>query len=183
MNNLAVLNELESKSIYIIREAYWEYRDNLAILWSMGKDSTTLIHLARKAFLGSLPIPVVHIDTGFKFKEIYDFRDKYAKKWGLKLIIASNDEAIKGRMCPEKGRFDCCNALKTVTLSQVIARHGFKALIVGIRRDEHSIRAKERYFSLRDKQSKWNYQNQPLEVWSEHYKTSHDENTHLGIHP
>lgn len=84
MNNTVMLNELESKSIYIIREAYWEYKNSLAILWSMGKDSTTLLHLARKAFLGRLPIPVVHIDTGLKFKEIYEFRDKYAKKMEFK---------------------------------------------------------------------------------------------------
>ncbi len=183
MNSLTMPNELESKSIYIIREAYWEYRDNLAILWSMGKDSTTLLHLARKAFLGCLPIPLVHIDTGFKFKEIYDFRDKYAKKWNLKLIVARNDDAIKDKMSTEKGRFDCCNALKTEALRKAIAKLGFKALLVGIRRDEHSIRAKERYFSLRNDEFKWDYQNQPLEVWSEYYKTKQDGDTHLRIHP
>jgi sulfate adenylyltransferase subunit 2 len=183
MNNGSYLDDLESKSIYIIREAYWEYRDNLAILWSMGKDSTTLVHLARKAFLGEVPIPVIHIDTTFKFKQIYEFRDRYVKKWNLKLVIARNDLALKENMSPERGRFNCCNALKTEALKQLIARYNLKALLVGIRRDEHAIRAKERYFSLRDEEFKWNYQNQPLELWAEYYKTETEAGTHLRIHP
>jgi sulfate adenylyltransferase subunit 2 len=183
MSEISYLNELESKSIYIIREAYWEYRDNLAILWSMGKDSTTLLHLVRKAFLGNVPIPAIHIDTSFKFKEIYKFRNKYAKKWCLNLIVARNDLALKRGVSAVSERFNCCSALKTEALKQLVAERKLKALLVGIRRDEHSIRAKERYFSLRDKQSKWDYQNQPLEVWSGHYKADHDEDAHLRIHP
>mgnify|MGYP001608971572 CR=1 FL=1 len=183
MNNYSYLDELESKSIYIIREAYWEYKDNLAILWSMGKDSTTLVHMVRKAFLGNVPIPVIHIDTTFKFKQIYEFRDKYTKEWNLKLIVAQNDKALKEGMSPEKGRFDCCNALKTEILKQIIEKYNFKALLVAIRRDEHAIRAKERYFSLRDKEFRWDYQNQPLELWSEYHKTEADVGTHFRIHP
>ena len=114
------LDALESKSIYIIREAYWEHKDRLAVLWSMGKDSTVLVHLIRKAFFGKVPVPVIHIDTTFKFREIYEFRTKYAKKWNLKLIVARNDQALKEKMCPKEGRFDCCNALKTEALRQII---------------------------------------------------------------
>jgi sulfate adenylyltransferase subunit 2 len=183
MNGNLYLDELESKSVYIIREAYWEYRDNLAILWSMGKDSTTLVHLARKAFLEKVPIRVIHIDTTFKFKEIYEFREKYVKEWNLKLIIAKNDIALKEGMSPEKGRFNCCNALKTEALKQVIEKYNLKALFVAIRRDEHAIRAKERYFSLRDREFKWNYQNQALELWQEYYKTEGETGTHFRIHP
>jgi len=183
MDNDSYLDELESKTIYIIREAYWEYKGNLAILWSMGKDSTTLMHLARKAFLGNIPIPVVHIDTSFKFKQIYEFRDRCAKKWNFKLIIARNDTALKEGMSPEKGRFNCCSALKTEALKQVIQKHNFKALLVAIRRDEHTIRAKERYFSLRDKEFRWDYQNQPLELWTEYYKTEGEAGTHIRVHP
>ncbi len=161
MNNDSYLDELESKSIYIIREAYWEYKDNLAALWSMGKDSTTLVHLLRKAFFGKVPMPVIHIDTTFKFKEIYEFRNKYTKDWSLKLIIARNDTAIKEGMSPQKGRFNCCTALKTEALKQAIGKYGFKALLLAIRRDEHAIRAKERYFSLRDREFKWDYQRAP----------------------
>ncbi len=183
MRKTSYLDELESKSIYIIREAYWEYRDNLAALWSMGKDSTTLVHLMRKAFLGKIPIPVIHIDTTFKFRQIYEFRDRYAKMWNLKLIIAQNDKALKEGMSPEKGRFNCCNALKTEALKQAIEKYNFKALLVAIRRDEHAIRAKERYFSWRDKEFRWDYQNQPLELWAEYYKTGIEAGTHLRIHP
>jgi sulfate adenylyltransferase subunit 2 len=183
MNNYSYLDELESKSIYIIREAYWEYRDNLAILWSMGKDSTTLVQLVRKAFFGDVPFPVIHIDTTFKFRQIYDFRDKYVKKWNLKPIIAKNDLALKEGMSPGKGRFNCCNALKTDALKQIIARYNLKALLVAIRRDEHAIRAKERYFSMRDSEFKWNYKDQPLELWTEFYKTKGEEGTHFRIHP
>lgn len=177
------LDILESRSIYIIREAYANFRDSLALLWSMGKDSTAVLHLARKAFLGTVPIPVIHIDTTFKFKEIYEFRDRYAREWGLNLIIARNEEALRGKMSPEQGRFECCNALKTDALKQVMLRYGFKALLLAIRRDEHSIRAKERYFSVRDQEFKWEYQDQPLEVWAEYFKTQAGTGTHFRIHP
>jgi sulfate adenylyltransferase subunit 2 len=183
MNIDSYLDGLESTSIYIIREAYWEYRDNLAVLWSMGKDSTTLVHLLKKAFFGKVPIPAIHIDTSFKFKEIYNFRDKYVKKWGLGLIVASNDAALKKDMSPVKGRFDCCTALKTEALKQTMERYNLKALFVAIRRDEHTIRAKERYFSLRDREFKWNYQHQSLELWAEYYKTEDKIGTHFRVHP
>jgi len=183
MNSDSYLDELESKSIYIIREAYWEYRDKLALLWSMGKDSTTLVHLTRKAFLGDVFIPVIHIDTTFKFQQIYEFRDRYAKKWNLKLMIASNVMALKEDMSPEKGRFNCCNVLKTEALKQIIERYNFKALLLAIRRDEHAIRAKERYFSIRDIDFKWDYQNQPLELWAEYYRSEGEIGTHFRIHP
>ncbi len=181
--NDSYLDDLESKSIYIIREAYWEYKDNLAALWSMGKDSTTLVHLIRKAFFGEVLFPVIHIDTTFKFKQIYEFRDRYAKEWNLKLMIAKNNPALKEGMSPEKGRFNCCTTLKTEALKQAIGKYGFKALFLGIRRDEHAIRAKERYFSLRDKEFKWDYQNQPLELWTEYYKTTAEAGAHFRVHP
>jgi len=183
MKSISYLDELESKSIYIIREAYWEYKDNLAILWSMGKDSTALVHLVRKAFFGKVPIPAVHIDTTFKFKEIYDFRDKYTKEWNLNLIVVKNDIALQEGMLPERGRFNCCSELKTEALKQAIKKYNLKALLVAIRRDEHTIRAKERYFSSRDKEFKWDYQNQPLELWSEYYKTIVEAGAHIRVHP
>jgi sulfate adenylyltransferase subunit 2 len=106
------LDKLENQSIFIIREAYSQFRD-VALLWSIGKDSTTLLWLVRKAFFGKIPFPVLHIDTTYKFKEIYDFRAKYAKEWDLNLLIAKNEEAIKKGMGPDKGKFQCCNELKT----------------------------------------------------------------------
>jgi 3'-phosphoadenosine 5'-phosphosulfate sulfotransferase (PAPS reductase)/FAD synthetase/intein/homing endonuclease len=139
------LDELESRSIYVIREAYSQYRD-VGLLWSIGKDSTTLLWLCRKAFLGKIPFPVIHIDTSYKFPQMYKFRDEKAKEWGLNLTIARNDKALADGMCPEKGRLDCCTQLKTDALKECIARMGLKAILLGIRRDEHGIRSKERYF-------------------------------------
>src|SRR5512136_2432540 len=111
------LDELESKSIYIIREAYKQFR-NIAMLWSIGKDSTTLLWLVRKAFYDQIPFPVMHIDTSYKFKEIYEYRDAKAAEWGLKLVIARNDEALAGGMSKDRGHLNCCNELKTVALKQ-----------------------------------------------------------------
>lgn len=177
------LDELENKSIYLIREANYRYRGKLAILWSMGKDSTVMLALVRKSFFGQVPLPVIHIDTTFKFKEIYKFRDKYAKKWGLNLIIAKNEQALQKKISPGQGRFDCCNALKTEALKQAIAQYRLEALFLAIRRDEHSIRAKERYFSPRDADFSWNYQNQPLEIWDQAHYSRGQTGIHFRIHP
>jgi len=174
------LDELESQSIYIIREAYHHYK-KLAVLWSIGKDSTSLVWLCRKAFFGKIPFPAMHIDTSYKFPQMYKFRDEYAKKWGIELIVARNEEAIAAGMGPKK-KLECCTALKTEGLKLAIAKHGFEALLLGIRRDEHGIRAKERYFSPRDEQFKWNYQDQPPELWDQ-YKNRVEEGTHIRVHP
>lgn len=173
------LDRLENESIYIIREAYNKYK--LAMLWSVGKDSTTLIHLVRKAFFGRIPIPVIHIDTGYKFQEMYDFRDKCVKAWNLNLIIARNKEADEEGITP-KDKLKCCTARKTQALRKTIEKHGFEALLLGIRRDEHGIRAKERFFSPRDKDFLWNYKDQPPELW-EQYKSQREEGQHLRVHP
>ncbi len=144
----------------------------------MGKDSTTLVHLAKKAFLGGVPIPVIHIDTTFKFKQIYEFRDHYAREWNLNLIIVRNEAALQNQVSPDKGRFNCCTALKTEALKQAIGKYGFKALFLAIRRDEHAIRAKERYFSPRTSDFIWDYKKQPAELW-DMYKTGLHGGEHL----
>lgn len=175
------LDELESKSIYIIREAYKQFKD-IAILWSIGKDSTVLLWLCRKAFFGNLPFPAVHIDTSYKFKKIYEFRNKWAKEWGLNLIIGKNEEALRSGMGPHKDKLECCGKLKTEALKQEIAKQGFKALLLGIRRDEHGIRAKERVFSPRNQQFQWNYKDQPPELWDQ-YKNKQEGEQHIRVHP
>ncbi len=182
-NGSDYLKALETKSIYIIREAYHKYHNKLALLWSMGKDSTALLHLIRKAFFGKIPFPVIHIDTTYKFKEIYDFRDRLTKKYGVNLIIAKNIQALKKKMSPKQSRYLCCQALKTRALKLVTKHYRLKAFLVAIRRDEHLIRAKERIFSLRDKDFKWNYQNPSLELWAEYSDACADKTSHLRVHP
>ncbi|MGC8495679.1 MAG: sulfate adenylyltransferase subunit CysD [Candidatus Micrarchaeia archaeon] len=169
------LKQLEEKSIYIMREAQLKFK-NIAALWSMGKDSTTMLAIARKAFMGKVPFPVIHIDNGIDFPETYAFREELAKKWNLKLIVAKSE--IKS----EISGFSCCGANKTVALKKVMKDYGFDALIVSIRRDEHSIRAKERYISPRDKNFKWDYKNQPAELWDD-YSSKMDTGGHVRIHP
>lgn len=178
---MSELRDLENRSIYIIREAYAEFK-RPAVLWSMGKDSTAMLWLCRKAFFGEIPFPVIHIDTGYKFPDMYLFRDAWAEYWELDLRIATNEEAMAQGMGPHEGKFECCNALKTEALKQILAREGFDALILAIRRDEHGIRAKERYFSPRDEQFRWDYRNQPLEVWDQ-YQSMTQEKTHTRVHP
>ena len=176
------LSRLENRSIYIIREAYRHF-PNMAMLWSIGKDSTCLLWLVRKAFFGRVPFPVLHIDTSYKFKEIYKFRDEYAKKWNLDLRVARNEDSLKNGMGPSVGeKLACCSALKTDALRQAIAKSNFQALLLGIRRDEHGIRAKERYFSPRDESFQWNYRNQPMEMWDQ-FKSEAEDHSHIRVHP
>ncbi len=169
------LNALEEKSIYIIREAKLKFK-NIAALWSMGKDSTTMLALARKAFLGKVPFPVIHIDNSIDFPETYKFRQDLAKEWNLDLIVAQSE--IK----PDLVGSACCGKNKPETLKKVMDEHGFDALIVSIRRDEHGVRAKERYFSERDKDFKWDYKNQAAELW-DNYSSKLDKKGHIRVHP
>ncbi|MTV48227.1 sulfate adenylyltransferase subunit CysD [Heliobacillus mobilis] len=175
------LERLESESIYIIREAYRKYK-KIAMLWSIGKDSTVLLHLARKAFYGHCPIPLVHIDTTFKIPEMITYRDKIAQEWGLKLVVGKNEEALRDGMNPERGRLDCCTALKTEGLQQIMAKHEFQGLLMGIRRDEEGSRGKERYFSPRNKDFEWNFKEQPPELWNQ-FQTEFPAGTHVRVHP
>jgi sulfate adenylyltransferase subunit 2 len=176
------LKELESRSIHIIREAKSEFK-NLAVLWSTGKDSTACLWLCKKAFFGKIPFPVIHLDTGQKLPEIYKFRDKIAKEWNLDLIIAKNEEAIKKNISPAAtSRFECCTALKTETLKQTIEKNNFNAIILAIRRDEHGIRAKERYISPRDRDFQWKYKDQPPELW-DLFKGVFEDGIHFRVHP
>lgn len=175
------LDELENRTIYMIREAYHHF-PKLALLWSIGKDSTTMLWIARKAFFGNIPFPVMHIDTSYKFKEIYTFRDKYSREWRLNLMISRNETALRNNMSPQISKFDCCNALKTEALKASIKEHGLRALLLAIRRDEHGIRAKERCFSPRAANFQWNYKNQPAELWDLFSSCLPDEG-HYRVHP
>lgn len=198
------LEKLESLSIYIIREAYKEIK-NLCMLWSIGKDSTVLLWLTRKAFFGHVPIPLVHIDTGFKIPEMIEYRDKLAKEWGLNMIYGQNKGALKEKRTFPDGklsRIECCKELKTETLKHTIAgdweryklnhntgeyevdinKESFTGVIVGVRADEEGSRSKERYFSPRDLHNEWDIAEQPPEVWGQ-YKTEFAHGTHIRVHP
>ena len=175
------LQDLETKSISIIRESKAQFKKP-AILWSMGKDSTAAVWLCKKAFFGKIPFPVIHIDTSYKFPQMYEFRRKIVEEWNLNLTIVKNERALKKGMSPEKGRLKCCTELKTKTLKDLIKEQEFDALILAIRRDEHGIRAKERYYSPRDKDFRWNYVDQPAELWDLYVQPS-DDFTHMRVHP
>jgi sulfate adenylyltransferase subunit 2 len=178
------LDALESQSVYILREAYRKFK-RLAMLWSIGKDSSVMLWLLRKAFFGYVPIPCVHVDTSYKIPEMIAFRDKLAKDWGLDLVVGRNQSALsRGQTFPNGRitRVECCGLLKKDALQAVIEEKDYQAVIVGIRRDEEGTRAKERYFSPRDRNFEWNFRDQPPELWDQ-FKTDFDPGTHIRIHP
>lgn len=198
------LDKLENTSIHILREAYSEYKD-LCMLWSIGKDSTVLLWLARKAFFGHIPFPLVHIDTHYKIPEMIVYRDKLALEYNIDMLYGENIEAINEKMTFPDGkisRIECCKRLKTEALKNTLSgrwpryrlNHNtgkyeidksivpYTGVIVGARSDEEGSRSKERYFSPRDKNSDWDIGDQPPEFWNQ-YKTDFAPGTHVRIHP
>ncbi len=198
------LDRLEARSVYIIREAYREFK-KLAMLWSIGKDSTVLLWLARKAFFGHVPVPLVHIDTKFKIPEMIEYRDRLALKWKLNMIYGENRGALEGKKTfPDNNvdRLTCCKNLKSDALKYTLSgewpryrmdhkkkkyildknREPFNGAIVGVRADEEGSRSKERYFSPRDKDNDWDVGDQPPEFWNQ-YKTDFAPGTHVQIQP
>ncbi|OKS85607.1 sulfate adenylyltransferase subunit CysD [Mucilaginibacter polytrichastri] len=165
--NLDYLDELEAEAIYILREVAGQF-EKPALLFSGGKDSITLVHLAIKAFRpGKFPFPLVHIDTGHNFQETIDYRDDMIKRIGEKLIVGYvQDDIDNGNVLEQKGKNASRNALQTVTLLNTIAKHQFDACIGGARRDEEKARAKERIFSVRDEFGQWDPKRQRPELWN-----------------
>jgi sulfate adenylyltransferase subunit 2 len=161
------LDELESEAIYIMREVAGQF-EKPALLFSGGKDSITLVHLALKAFRpGKFPFPLVHIDTGHNFPEALEFRDNLAKEIGEKLVVRKVEDTIKAKKLTEpKGKFASRNALQTYTLLDTIEEFEFDCCIGGARRDEEKARAKERVFSVRDEFGQWDPKRQRPELWS-----------------
>jgi len=161
------LDWLESEAIYVIREAVAQFEDPV-LMFSGGKDSLTLIHLARKAFYpGQVPFPILHVDTGHNFPETIEFRDNLMEEHGLDLIVGSVEETIEsGRAKEEQGPDASRNKLQIVTLLDTIEEHGFDVALGGARRDEEKARAKERFFSHRDRFGQWDPKNQRPELWS-----------------
>ena len=178
------LSKLENQSIYILREAFNKF-DRLAMLWSIGKDSTVLLWLARKAFFGHVPFPLVHVDTTYKIQSMIEYRDRLVKEWRLQLIVGRNEVVLESEITHPRGkatRVECCGTLKKDALRQVLDRHHFTGVIVGVRRDEEPTRAKERYFSPRDQNMEWNVEDQPPELWNQ-FKTDFEAGSHIRVHP
>ncbi|MEA1883009.1 MAG: sulfate adenylyltransferase subunit CysD [Thermotogota bacterium] len=198
------IERLEARSVHVFREAYANFK-NMCMLWSIGKDSTVLLWLARKAFFGHVPFPLVHIDTSYKIPEMIEYRDKLAKKWKLDMIYGQNEEALENKQTFPDGnatRIECCRLLKTGALRNTLNGRGIRyrmnhdtgdyqvdrnrepytGVIVGVRADEEGSRSKERYFSPRDTENLWDIGDQPPEFWNQ-YKTDFAPGTHLRIHP
>lgn len=198
------LYELENRSVYILREAYANIK-SLGMLWSMGKDSTVLLWLTRKAFFGHIPFPLIHIDTHFKIPEMIRYRDQMVQELHLNMIVGSNLEALEAKRTFPDGTLDrlsCCATLKTQALKQTLDGTGprfrfnhekgiyereerptpFTGVIVGVRADEEGSRSKERYFSARDEQNEWNITNQAPEFWNQ-FKTEFAPGTSVRVHP
>ncbi len=165
--NLSHLDELESESIFVIREVAAQF-ERPAILFSGGKDSIVMTYLARKAFWpAKIPFPLLHVDTGHNFQETIDYRDNLVNELGVKLIVGSVQESIDtGRVTEEKGYSASRNLLQTVTLLDTIEKYKFDACMGGGRRDEEKARAKERFFSHRDEFGQWDPKNQRPELWN-----------------
>ncbi len=165
--NLSHLDQLESEAIFVMREVASQFQKPV-LLFSGGKDSIVMVHLAKKAFWpAKIPFPLMHIDTGHNFDETIQFRDDLVREVGAELIIASVQESIdKGRAVEEKGPNASRNALQTVTLLDAIEEHQFDAAFGGGRRDEEKARAKERFFSHRDEFGQWDPKNQRPELWN-----------------
>ncbi len=198
------LEELENKSVHIFREAYANFK-NMCMLWSIGKDSTVLLWLARKAFFGHVPFPLVHIDTAYKIPEMIEYRDKLALEWNLNMVYGQNEKALAEKRTYPDGncdRIQCCKNLKTDALRNTLSgkwkryrmnhktgkydvdknTEPYTGVIVGARADEEGSRSKERYFSPRDLESQWDVGDQPPEFWNQ-FKTDFAPGTHLRIHP
>ncbi len=201
---MTALDRLEATSVHILREAYREFK-SLVMLWSIGKDSTVLLWLARKAFFGHVPFPLMHIDTSYKIPEMIAYRDRVAFEWHLDLIVGENRRALDAGQTFPQGkltRVECCRALKSEALKHTLSGEwprrrmdhaagrlvreekpeAFTGVIVGARADEEGSRSKERYFSARDQQSEWDVGDQPPELWKQ-YKTDFAPGTHVRIHP
>jgi sulfate adenylyltransferase subunit 2 len=182
MFRLSHLRALEAEAVHIIREVAAETQ-NPAVLFSGGKDSVLLLHLARLAFYPArVPFPAVHVDTGHNFPEVLSFRDSYVDRLDVRLVVGSVPEAIAAGRVVEPPGVTSRNALQTPVLLETIAKHGFDALFGGARRDEEKARAKERVFSVRDEFGQWDPKNQRPELW-ELYNGLLQPGGHLRVFP
>src|SRR5665213_3162567 len=177
------LDALESESIHLLREVAAEF-ERPVLLFSGGKDSVVMLHIAKKAFWPArLPFPVMHVDTGHNFSEVIEFRDSSVERLDVNLVVASVQESIDaGRVVEDTGPRASRNRLQTTTLLDAIEEHEFDAVMGGARRDEEKARAKERFFSFRDEFGQWDPKNQRPEIWSL-YNGRHRRGEHIRVFP
>jgi len=182
-HRLSHLRLLEAESIHILREVASEF-ERPVMLYSVGKDSSVMLRLAQKAFFpGKIPFPLLHIDTSYKFPEMIEFRDWYAKHVGVELIVHKNQQALDDGANPyDLGTQKCCGFLKTRSLLDGLAEGGFDAAFGGARRDEEKSRAKERVYSFRDALGQWDPKNQRPELWSL-YNSRHHKGESIRVFP
>ena len=180
---LSHIDKLESESIHIIREVASEFV-NPVMLYSIGKDSSVMLHLAQKAFYPSkIPFKLMHIDTTWKFKEMINFRDETAKKYNLDLLVHINQEGVRNNINPiSSGSKIHTDVMKTQSLIQALDKYKFDAAFGGARRDEEKSRAKERIFSFRDKKHRWDPKNQKPELWNL-FNTKIDKGESVRVFP
>jgi len=164
---LSHLKQLEAESIYIFREVASEF-EKPVMLYSIGKDSSVMLRLAQKAFYPApIPFPLLHVNTGYKFREMLEFRDNYTRQLGLELLVWRNEDALAEGANPVRlGTQHCCGLLKTTALLDALRHHGFDAAFGGARRDEEKSRAKERIYSFRDRAGQWDPKAQRPELWN-----------------
>lgn len=182
MNQLTHLDELEAEAIYIIREVAAEC-ENPVMMYSIGKDSSVMLHLALKAFYPEKPpFPFLHIDTTWKFKEMIDFRDRTARKLGIDMLVYTNEEGVRDGINPFEHGSAYTDIMKTQALKQALSLYGFTAAFGGGRRDEEKSRAKERIFSFRNKAHGWDPKNQRPEMWKL-YNTKINKGESIRVFP
>jgi sulfate adenylyltransferase subunit 2 len=181
--NLTHLKQLEAESIHVIREVVAEF-NNPVMLYSVGKDSAVMLHLAMKAFFPAKPpFPLLHVDTTWKFKDMIAFRDQYARdELGLELLVHINEEGVKLNIHPLDDSEKHTEVMKTDSLKAALDKHGFDAAFGGARRDEEKSRAKERVFSFRDKNHRWDPKNQRPELWNV-YNTQVNKGESIRVFP
>jgi sulfate adenylyltransferase subunit 2 len=177
------LRQLEAESIHIMREVVAEF-DNPVMLYSIGKDSSVMLHLARKAFHpGTLPFPLLHVDTTWKFRDMITFRDRTAEELGLTMLTWTNPEGAEQGINPfDHGSRNYTDVMKTQALKQALSHHRFDAAFGGARRDEEKSRAKERVYSFRDRNHRWDPKNQRPELW-QHFNGRHHQGESIRVFP
>jgi sulfate adenylyltransferase subunit 2 len=175
------LRALEAQSIHILREAY-KHLDDAAILWSMEKESIVLLWIARKAFPGQVPFPVIHLKRGYEMPELIQYQDRLCREWRLNLFVSQKKEGVAVSVYPDHGQVTGRTAGKFDALNEMMAKHCWTSVILGLRADEDDIQTNEQYFSLHYTQGQRGFRDQQPEPW-DLYQRSIPDGSHIHVHP